>query len=89
MAELTSNKQVLNWVEEVRGLCKPDKVVWIDGSEEQLKALRDEAVASGEMTLLNQEKLPGCMWHITAKNDVARVENRTFICAETKEGGGI
>ena len=88
MADLTTNKQVLGWVEEVRALCKPDKVVWIDGSDEQLKALRDEAVATGEMTLLNQEKLPGCMWHITAKNDVARVENRTFICSKNKEDAG-
>lgn len=88
MAELTNNKQVLDWVDEVKGLCKPDKVVWIDGSDEQLKALKDEAFRTGEMTELNQEKLPGCMWHITAKNDVARVEGRTFICSKTKEDAG-
>ncbi|MDL2294116.1 phosphoenolpyruvate carboxykinase (GTP) [Ruminococcaceae bacterium OttesenSCG-928-D13] len=88
MAELTTNKQVLDWVEEVRALCKPDKVVWIDGSDEQLEALKQEAFASGEMTELNQEKLPGCMWHHTAKNDVARVENRTFICTGKKEDAG-
>ncbi len=85
---MTTNKQVLGWVEEVKALCKPDNVVWIDGSEEQLLALRDEAVASGELTMLNQEKLPGCVWHRTAKNDVARVENRTFICTEDKEDAG-
>ncbi|MFV0413815.1 MAG: phosphoenolpyruvate carboxykinase (GTP) [Oscillospiraceae bacterium] len=85
---MTTNKQVLSWVDEVQALCKPDKVVWIDGSEAQLKALRDEAVASGEMTELNQEKLPGCLWHHTAKNDVARVENRTFICSKEKEDAG-
>ncbi|MDL2327071.1 phosphoenolpyruvate carboxykinase (GTP) [Ruminococcaceae bacterium OttesenSCG-928-A11] len=88
MAELTTNKQVLDWVEEVRTLCKPDKVVWIDGSDEQLEALKQEAFATGEMTELNQEKLPGCMWHHTAKNDVARVENRTFICTSKKEDAG-
>ncbi len=88
MAELTSNKQVLTWVEEVRALCKPDRVVWIDGSLEQLTALKNEAFASGEMIELNQDKLPGCMWHHTAKNDVARVENRTFICARTREDAG-
>lgn len=86
--KMTSNQHVLSWVEEVKTLCKPSKVVWIDGSEEQLKALRDEAIASGEMTELNQEKLPGCLWHHTAKNDVARVENRTFICTETEEEAG-
>ena len=85
---MTTNKQVLSWVEEVKALCKPDNVVWIDGSEAQLLALRDEAVASGELTLLNQEKLPGCVWHRTAQNDVARVENRTFICTEDKEDAG-
>lgn len=88
MTNLTTNKQVLDWVAEVQTLCKPDKVVWIDGSDEQLKALRDEAIATGEMTELNQEKLPGCLWHHTAKNDVARVENRTFICSKTKEDAG-
>lgn len=85
---LTNNQQVLDWVTSVETLCKPDKVVWIDGSEAQLKALRDEAIATGEMTALNEEKLPGCLWHRTAQNDVARVENRTFICTETEEKAG-
>ena len=85
---LTNNKNVLAWVDEMVALCKPDKVVWIDGSEEQLKALRDEAIASGEMIELNQEKLPVCLYHRTAPNDVARVEDRTFICAPTKEEAG-
>ena len=85
---LTNNKNVLTWVDEMVALCKPDKVVWIDGSEEQLTALRDEAVATGEMLLLNQEKLPGCLYHRTAPNDVARVEDRTFICSSTKENAG-
>ena len=69
-------------------LCKPDKVEWIDGSEEQLKALRDEAIATGEMIELNQEKLPGCLYHRTKPNDVARVEDRTFICSKKKEDAG-
>ena len=85
---LTNNKNVLTWVDEMVALCKPDSVVWIDGSEEQLTALRDEAIATGEMILLNQEKLPGCVYHRTAPNDVARVEDRTFICASTKENAG-
>ncbi len=85
---MTQNKKVLTWLEEMKALTKPEKVVWIDGSEEQLEALRAEAVASGEMIKLNQEKLPGCYYHRTAENDVARVEERTFICTPTKEEAG-
>ncbi len=85
---MTGNKNVLNWVEEMKALTKPDKVVWIDGSQEQLEALRQESVASGEMEALNQEKLPGCYIHRTAINDVARVEHRTFICSREKENAG-
>lgn len=69
-------------------LAKPDKVVWIDGSEAQLEALRKEAIASGEMIKLNDEKLPGCLYHRTKPNDVARVEGRTFICSRRKEDAG-
>lgn len=85
---LTSNPNVLKWVEEVTALTKPDKVVWIDGSEEQLAALRKEAIQTGEMIELNQEKLPGCLYHRTLPNDVARVEDRTFICTKNKEDAG-
>lgn len=85
---LTNNKNVLTWVEEMVALTKPDKVVWIDGSDAQLADLRKEALASGEMLLLNQEKLPGCLYHRTLANDVARVEDRTFICSKSKENAG-
>ena len=53
MATLTKNPNVNKWVDEMIALCKPDKVVWIDGSEAQLSALREEAIASGEMLKLN------------------------------------
>ena len=85
---MTDNKVVLAWLEEMKALTTPDSIVWIDGSEEQLEALRKEAVESGEMIKLNQEKLPGCYYHRTAENDVARVEDRTFICTPTKEEAG-
>ena len=88
MASLTKNPNVNAWVDEMIALTKPDKVVWIDGSDEQLQALRDEAIASGEMIKLNQEKLPGCLYHRTLPNDVARVEDRTFICCKNKEDAG-
>ena len=85
---LTNNKNVLNWVDEMVALCQPDKVVWIDGSEEQLQALREEAISTGEMIKLNDEKLPGCLYHRTNPNDVARVEDRTFICSKKEEDAG-
>ena len=72
----------------MKALVNPDQVVWIDGSEEQLEELRKEAVESGEMIKLNQEKLPGCYYHRTAPNDVARVEDRTLICSRKEEDAG-
>lgn len=72
----------------MKALVKPDKVVWIDGSEEQLKELRDLSISIGEMEELNEEKLPGCLLHRTAVNDVARVEGRTYICSRNKEDAG-
>ena len=83
-----ASKGVQQFVDESVALCTPDKVVLIDGSEEQLEALRAEAVSTGEMIKLNQELLPGCYLHRTAVNDVARVEGRTFICTEKKEDAG-
>ena len=85
---MTENKKVLTWLEEMKALVKPANVVWIDGSEEQLEALRAEAVSTGEMIRLNQEKLPGCFLHRTATNDVARVEDKTFICTTKEEDAG-
>ena len=85
---MTNNQFVLAWVKEMTELVKPDKTVWIDGTEEQTNALRAEAVATGEIEELNQEKLPGCYLHRTAINDVARVEHRTFICTKKKEDVG-
>jgi phosphoenolpyruvate carboxykinase (GTP) len=85
---LTNNKNVLAWVDEMVALTKPDKVVWIDGSKEQLAELRALSISIGEMEPLNEEKLPGCLLHRTAINDVARVEGRTFICTRKKEDAG-
>ena len=90
---LTKNKNVLAWVDEMVALTKPDKVVWIDGSKEQLDALTDEVTSLPEgnrdkMYRLNEEKLPGCLYHRTLPNDVARVEDRTFICTKKKEDAG-
>lgn len=85
---LTKNPNVLKWIEEMTALTKPDKVVWIDGSKEQLDQLTEEAISTGEMVRLNEQKFPGCLYHRTKPNDVARVEDRTFICSKTKENAG-
>ncbi|MBE6627366.1 MAG: phosphoenolpyruvate carboxykinase (GTP) [Ruminococcaceae bacterium] len=85
---MTNNKHVLDWIKEMSDLVQPEKIVWIDGSEEQTNALRAEACASGELEALNPEKYPNCYLHRTAINDVARVENRTFICTRKKEDAG-
>ena len=85
---LTKNKNVLRWLDEMVALTKPSNVEWIDGSEEQLQKLRDEAISTGEMIKLNDEELPGCLYHRTRPNDVARVEDRTFICSVKKEDAG-
>ena len=84
----TNNKSILEWLEDKLALVNPDKVVWIDGSDEQIEALRAEACATGEMIKLNQDLLPDCYLHRTAVNDVARVEGRTFICTSKKEDAG-
>ncbi len=85
---MTTNITILSWLKEVQALVNPDKVVWIDGSDEQIEALRAEAVATGEMIKLNQELLPDCYLHRTKPNYDARVEDRTIICCRDKENAG-
>ena len=85
---MTQNKSVLKWIDEVKALLTPDQVVWVDGSEKQIAELRELAVELGELEKLNQEKLPGCYLHRTNPNDVARVEDRTFICTTKREDAG-
>ena len=85
---LTQNKAVLEWINKMATMTQPDEIVWIDGSEVQLEGLRAQAVSTGELTKLNEEKLPGCYLHRTAVNDVARVEDRTFICCRKQEDAG-
>ncbi|MCL5770991.1 MAG: phosphoenolpyruvate carboxykinase (GTP) [Actinobacteria bacterium] len=84
----TKHKVLSNWVNEMAKMCNPDKIIWIDGSQAQKEQLEKEAIKTGELTLLNQEKLPGCVLHRTAINDVARTENLTFICTTKKEDAG-
>ena len=85
---LTKNKSILEWIDKQVELVKPDNIVWIDGSEEQIEALRAEACSTGELVKLNEELLPDCYYHKTAVNDVARVEDRTLICSKKEEDAG-
>ncbi len=84
----TSNKKLRDWVNKMARMCQPDHIVWVDGSEEQKRVLEQEAVATGELIPLNQDKLPGCFLHRTAVDDVARTEHLTFICTKKKIDAG-
>ena len=84
----TQNPNILKWIDKCVALCKPDNIVWIDGSKTQLDDLTAQTVADGTLLPLNPEKLPGCYLHRTAPSDVARVEHRTFICSEKQEDAG-
>ena len=88
MTNLTNNKAALSWIEEMTAITKPDKIVWITGEEDQIAALREQAVEEGILIRLNPDKLPGCYLHRTDPDDVARVEDRTFICCEKEEDAG-
>ena len=88
MTNLTNNKAVLSWIDEMTAITKPDKIVWITGEEEQLDALREQAVKEGILIKLNPDKLPGCYLHRTDPDGEARVEDRTFICCEKEEDAG-
>lgn len=85
---MIKNNSLNLWINEMKNLVNPKDVVIIDGSESQLEELRKIACSKGELVKLNQEKLPGCYLHCTNVNDVARVEDRTFICSKREEDAG-
>ncbi|HQN19568.1 MAG TPA: phosphoenolpyruvate carboxykinase, partial [Syntrophobacteraceae bacterium] len=85
---MTKHVELNKWVTECAALCQPDKIVWIDGSEEQREALRIEACTTGELLELNQDKLPGCYYHRTSPTDVARTEHQTYTCTTNQEDAG-
>lgn len=86
---MTDNQNILQFVDKYEKLFKPDEVVWIDGSKEQHKLLVSEAIAVGEVIKLSNSLMPGCLYHSTDVNDVARVEDRTFICTKERETVGV
>jgi phosphoenolpyruvate carboxykinase (GTP) len=84
----TTNARLTQWVTEMAKLTKPDNIVWCDGSEEEKKRITELCVASGILIPLNQQKLPGCYLHRSNPNDVARVEQLTFICSKAEKDAG-
>lgn len=85
---MLKNKSVQDFVNKAAELLSPQHMVIVDGTKSQLDMLRKEACDSGELIELNQEKMPGCYLHRTAQNDVARVEDKTFICTKSKYDAG-
>lgn len=85
---MTDNQKLINWVNEWAGHCQPDKVYWCDGSEEENNRLLSGMVASGTAVKLDEKKRPNSYYFQSDPSDVARVENRTYICSEKKEDAG-
>ena len=85
---LAQNKHLLRWIEKMADLCQPAAIHWVDGSQEENDALCAQMVAAGTFIKLNQETWPGCFLARSDAGDVARVEDRTFICSLSQEGAG-
>jgi phosphoenolpyruvate carboxykinase (GTP) len=86
---MTTNKKLLDWINEVKAMCQPDTVYWCDGSDAEYERLLKEMVDAGMATPLNPEKRPGCYLFRSHPSDVARVEDRTFIAAKKQSDAGI
>jgi len=84
----TSNQGLISWVEKLAALCKPERIHWCDGSQEEYDRLCEQAVQAGTFIRLNPEKRPHCFLVRSHPSDVARVEERTYICAPTREEAG-
>src|SRR5207245_261404 len=85
---LSTNVHLLNWVEKMANLTKPAAIHWVDGSLEEDEALKAQMVESGTFTKLNEKLWPGCYYARSHPSDVARVEDRTFICSLSKDAAG-
>src|SRR5271154_7280084 len=85
---LSKNDHLLRWVEKMAELTKPAAIHWVDGSQEENDAICAEMVASGTFIKLNEKLWPGCYYARSDASDVARVEDRTFICSYSKDAAG-
>ena len=82
------NEAVRKFVKEAAAVCRPDDVVWCDGSEEERERLTQLAIREGDLIPLDQKSLPGCYLHRSASNDVARTEHLTFVCSREQDDAG-
>jgi phosphoenolpyruvate carboxykinase (GTP) len=87
-APLARNTHLIRWVEKMANLTKPASIHWVDGSKEEYDSLCDLLVEGGTFTKLNQDLWPGCYYARSDANDVARVEDRTFICSVKESDAG-
>jgi phosphoenolpyruvate carboxykinase (GTP) len=85
---LSKNEHLLRWVEKMAELAKPARIHWVDGSAEENELLKAEMVEAGTLVKLNPDLWPGCYYARSDANDVARVEDRTFICSLSKDSAG-
>jgi phosphoenolpyruvate carboxykinase (GTP) len=85
---LSKNKHLLRWIEKMAELCTPESIYWVDGSEEENSELCAQLVKSGTFIKLNEELWPGCYYARSNATDVARVEDRTFICSLSEDAAG-
>ncbi len=85
----TTHAELASWVKEVAELTQPDSIHWVTGSAEEIESLNQALVASGTFVKLDEEKKPNSYWAASQPSDVARVEDKTFICSETEEGAGF
>src|SRR5439155_5056704 len=85
---LTTNKHLIRWVEKMAELCRPDSIHWVDGSKQEYDFLCERLVQAGTFIRLNQKLWPGSYYARSSPSDVARVEDRTFICSLSKDAAG-
>ena len=84
----TTHPELLAWVRDVAALTEPDRIYWVDGSEEEYNRLAQELVDAGTFVRLSDHEFPNSYAAFSDPDDVARVEERTFICSQTEEGAG-